>query len=66
MWLWPGKGNAYVDHLRGGSKRPLYLTAAGIDVKQAAALVKSMHGGHRVPALLKRADQLSRIGNVEI
>ena len=46
--------------LRGGSARPLYVTARGIAVADAARLVLGMHGEHRIPALLKRADQLAR------
>jgi deoxyribonuclease V len=45
---------------RGQSRRPLYVTAAGMDVTQAAELVRTMHGAHRIPTLLQRADQLSR------
>jgi len=46
--------------LRGGSQRPLLVTAAGMDVHVAADHIASMHGRHRIPTLLKRADQLSR------
>jgi deoxyribonuclease V len=46
--------------LRGDSRRPLYVTAAGVDVERAAEFVRSMHGAHRVPTLLKRVDQLCR------
>jgi deoxyribonuclease V len=52
-------GNA-VRVLRGGSSRPLFVTAAGMDAHAAAELVRGMHGSHRLPALLKRADQLAR------
>jgi len=45
---------------RGTSQRPLYVTAIGIDQKQASAAVASMHGGSRVPTLLRRVDQLCR------
>jgi len=45
---------------RGTSQRPLYVTASGIRKETAAASIKSMHGAHRIPALLKLADQLSR------
>ena len=45
---------------RGGSKNPLYITAAGIDIEAAVAGVRSMHGAHRVPVLLKRVDRLAR------
>jgi deoxyribonuclease V len=42
------------------AKRPLYVTAAGVGVDQAAAWVRSMHGPHRLPTLLKRVDRLCR------
>jgi hypothetical protein len=46
--------------LRGRSRRPLYVTAAGMDSLVAAEHVRTMHGPHRIPALLKRADELCR------
>lgn len=46
--------------VRGAGKRPLHVTATGIDVRIAAAHVQSMHGPHRHPTLLKRVDQLAR------
>ena len=46
--------------LRGHSQQPLFVTAAGIDPLRAAQLVRSMHGPHRIPKLLKRTDQLAR------
>lgn len=46
--------------LRGNSVKPLYVTAAGIDLEQAARNIASMHGAFRVPTLLKRVDQLCR------
>lgn len=45
---------------RGTSQRPLYVTAAGMDVAVAAACVARMHGTHRIPDLLKLLDRLSR------
>jgi len=45
---------------RGASSRPLWVTAAGIPLSEAAAGISSMHGAHRLPTLLKRADQLAR------
>jgi deoxyribonuclease V len=45
---------------RGRSTRPLYVTAAGIDVGLAAKLVAQMHGEHRIPTLLKYVDALVR------
>jgi deoxyribonuclease V len=46
--------------LRGSSRRPLYVTAAGIDVDTAARHVANMHGAFRIPTALKRVDQLCR------
>jgi deoxyribonuclease V len=46
--------------MRGRSRTPLYVTAAGIDVADAASNIKAMHGPHRIPTMLKRVDQLSR------
>jgi len=46
--------------LRRGSRRPLFVTAAGMHVLVAADHIETMHGEHRIPTLLKRADQLSR------
>ena len=45
---------------RGQSAKPLFVSAAGIELDRAAEHVKSMHGEHRVPTLIKLADQLSR------
>jgi deoxyribonuclease V len=46
--------------LRGRSRTPLFVTAAGMDVVEAANHVRALHGPYRIPTLLKRADQLSR------
>lgn len=54
-----GSGAAQV--LRGTSQRPLYVTAAGIQQGDAVKFVQSMQGENRIPTLLKRVDQLSRI-----
>lgn len=45
--------------LRGTSKRPLFVTAIGIDVADAARLVAGMHGPHRIPTLLGWVDRLA-------
>lgn len=45
---------------RGRSRRPLYITAVGMDRGLAAQLVASMHGPYQIPTLLKRVDRLSR------
>ncbi len=46
--------------LRGRSARPLFVTAAGMVPEKAAECIRLMHGEHRIPTLLKRADRLSR------
>jgi deoxyribonuclease V len=46
--------------IRGQSSRPLYVTAAGMTVTDAARLVSEMAGQFRVPDALKRADRLAR------
>ena len=46
--------------VRGGSARPLLVTAVGLPAEHAAAYVHGMHGDNRVPTLLLRVDQLSR------
>lgn len=45
---------------RGASDRPLYVTAAGVPVADAAALVAAMTGPHRLPDALRRVDALAR------
>lgn len=45
---------------RGESKIPLFLTSKGIDVDEVKTKVEQMHGAYRIPALLKKLDQLSR------
>jgi len=49
-----------VEVLRGASTQPLFVTAAGMDVAEAARHVEEMHGPHRIPTLLKRVDRLCR------
>ncbi|MGB6068313.1 MAG: endonuclease V [Desulfomonilaceae bacterium] len=45
---------------RGRSRRPLYVTAAGVDSILAADNIKRMRGPHRIPTQLKRVDELCR------
>ena len=45
---------------RGGSERPLYVTAAGMSAEEAAQHIAQMSGPFRIPTLIKLADQLSR------
>lgn len=46
--------------LRGGSARPLFVTAVGLPLPEAAGLVRGMAGRFRVPDVLRRADALAR------
>ena len=46
--------------LRGISARPLWVSAVGMPVAEAARLVGSMHGPARTPTLLGRVDRLAR------
>lgn len=48
--------------MRDSSKRPLIVTAIGIDESVAAKHIASMHSPYRIPTLLKWADHLSRHG----
>jgi deoxyribonuclease V len=45
---------------RGGAHRPLYVTAAGLPVDRAAAIVAEMAGQYRLPDALRRVDGLAR------
>jgi deoxyribonuclease V len=45
---------------RGSGNTPLWITAVGIELNRAADAVRSMHGDHRIPTLIKRADRLCR------
>ena len=51
-----------VQVLRGSSARPLFVTAAGIPLAQAADLVRRMAGPFRLPDALRRVDALARTG----
>lgn len=46
--------------VRGSGAKPLWVTAAGLDVAVAARHVAGMHGPHRMPTLLREVDQLAR------
>jgi len=46
--------------LRGYSRSPLFVTALGVPVQDARALISGMHGDHRMPTLCTRVDQLCR------
>ncbi len=42
--------------LRGDSKKPLYISAIGVDLENAHEMIKSMHGNYRMPTLLQILD----------
>lgn len=46
--------------LRGDSKKPLFVTAIGIDLDDAFEKVESMAGEFRMPTLLKEMDRLTK------
>lgn len=46
--------------LRGESAKPLYITAAGMDLDEASSNVASMHGDFRMPTILKLVDTFCR------
>ncbi|MCB0197964.1 MAG: endonuclease V [Anaerolineae bacterium] len=45
---------------RGKSRRPLYVTSAGVDQAEAKGYIAQMCGQSRLPVLLKRVDRLCR------
>jgi deoxyribonuclease V len=45
---------------RGRSARPLYVTAAGVAIEDAARVVAEMAGSFRIPDALRLADRLAR------
>ncbi len=56
----PYHGSAFATPvLRGGSRNPLFVTAVGLDVAEAARHVAGMHGKHRIPTLLGWVDRLA-------
>lgn len=49
---------------RGKSKKPLFVTTAGIDVDRAKKIIEEMPGSFRIPLILKLVDQLSKVHRV--
>jgi len=45
---------------RGESENPLYVSAIGCDLDEAAAYIQHMHGEYRIPTMLKEVDRLGR------
>lgn len=54
-----GIGPAF-EVFRGRSTKPLYVTCAGLELDEAKARIRQMHGAHRIPTLLKAVDRLCR------
>jgi deoxyribonuclease V len=54
----PYRGAPALPVTRGRSARPLFVSAIGVGVGDAADRIRAMHGAHRIPTLLKRADTL--------
>lgn len=48
------------DVIRGESRKPLYVSAAGISADIAAERVRLMDGPYRIPSLVTRVDRLCR------
>jgi len=46
--------------LRGQSRRPLFVSAVGMDLAEACARVEEMHGKFRVPWAMSEVDRLAR------
>ena len=55
----------YLEVYRGDSNKPLYVSAANLDLNYAAQFVKELKGDYRMPQVLKRVDQLSREPYIE-
>lgn len=54
-WSVPG-----AEVLRGGSRKPLYVTCRGMEPARARELVANMFGKYRLPYLIKLADTVAR------
>jgi deoxyribonuclease V len=50
----------YIPVLRRRSRKPLYVSAIGCSLEEAARSIQRMHGPHRIPTLLKLADRHAR------
>lgn len=50
----------FVPVSRGRSKRPLFVSAMGCSLDQAARSIVTMHGPYRIPTLLRLVDQYAR------
>lgn len=46
--------------VRGGSRRPLFVSAVVMGAEEAADGIRAMHGRHRIPTLLRLVDRAAR------
>lgn len=46
--------------LRGKSKKPLYISAIGMNLDEACSRISSMNGAYRIPTLLKILDRTTK------
>ncbi len=59
-----GNEKNVIELLRGESKKPLFITAAGMKLETATEHIQSMHGNNRIPTLLKILDTKTKtVGN---
>lgn len=56
----PFPGATPITIYRGQSRRPLYITALGMDPEIAAENIIRMAGSNRIPDLLRQADRLAK------
>ena len=50
----------FVPICRGRSRRPLFVSAIGMDRFAASAIIARMHGQYRLPTMIRRADSLAK------
>ena len=60
VYLSEGKKGLGAYLFRGESKKPLYITLAGINEEEAKKSIAQMHGKYRFPTLLKEVDRVCR------
>jgi deoxyribonuclease V len=56
------EGPNVAEVIRSRSSRPLFVTSVGIPLEEATSAIQHMHGGFRIPTLIKRVDELARNG----
>ncbi len=53
--------SSYIAVYRGISKKPLYISSIGVHPEFAFNFIKNLRGKNRIPDVLKRVDQLTRL-----